>query len=108
MNILKSKTNNKSKNVSTNKKSTMSNNKMLMSFDEYYEKGWIHSVITTNLNYRIPELLTRPYYIEANMSKYLASIIDTLNHDISVDKVQSSSEKIMSLMNRVGKESGRT
>ena len=80
----------------------------LAKFDEYYEKGWIHSVITTNLNYRIPELLTRPYYIEANMSKYLASIIDTLNHDISVDKVQSSSEKIMSLMNRVGKESGRT
>ena len=48
-------------------------------FDAYYEKGWIDKVITTNLNYRIPELLTRPYYIEANMSKYLASIIDIIN-----------------------------
>ena len=53
-------------------------------FDEYYEKGWLDRVITTNLNYRIPELLERPYYVEANMSKYLASIIDIINHDVSV------------------------
>ena len=70
-------------------------------FDEYYEKGWIDKVITTNLNYRIPELLTKPYYVEANMSKYLASIIDIINHDVSVEKVRSSNEKIMSLMKRV-------
>ena len=44
-------------------------------FDAYYEKGWIDKVITTNLNYRIPELLTRPYYVEANMSKYLEMCI---------------------------------
>ena len=54
-------------------------------FDEYYEKGYIDRVITTNLNYRDPELLTKPYYIEANMSKYLASIIDIINHDVSVE-----------------------
>ncbi|MBR2766341.1 MAG: ribose-phosphate pyrophosphokinase [Blautia sp.] len=72
-------------------------------FDEYYEKGWITKVITTNLNYRIPELLTRPYYLEANMSRYLASIIDTINHDVSVDRVRSSNERIMSLLKRVGK-----
>ena len=59
------------------------------------------SVITTNLNYRIPELLSRPYYIEANMSKYLASIIDIINHDVSVEKVRSSNEKIMNLMQKV-------
>ena len=70
-------------------------------FDEYYEKGWLDRVITTNLNYRIPELLTKPYYIEANMSKYLASIIDIINHDVSVEKVRSSNEKIMSLMQKV-------
>ena len=70
-------------------------------FDEYYEKGWLDRVITTNLNYRIPELLDRPYYIEANMSKYLASIIDIINHDVSVEKVRSSNEKIMSLMEKV-------
>lgn len=70
-------------------------------FDEYYEKGWLDRVITTNLNYRIPELLERPYYVEANMSKYLASIIDIINHDVSVEKVRSSNEKIMSLMEKV-------
>ena len=52
-------------------------------FDAYYEKGWIDKVITTNLNYRIPELLTRPYYVEANMSKYLASIMDIINQTIN-------------------------
>ena len=70
-------------------------------FDEYYEKGWLDRVITTNLNYRIPELLERPYYVEANMIKYLASIIDIINHDVSVEKVRSSNEKIMSLMEKV-------
>ena len=69
-------------------------------FDEYYEKGWINKVVTTNLNYRVPELLTKPYYLEANMSKYLASIIDVLNHDVSVDTVRSGNQKIMNLLKK--------
>ena len=73
----------------------------LSKFDEYYEKGWIDKVITTNLNYRPPELLTRPYYLEANMSKYLASILDIINHDVSVEKVRSTNNKIMTLMDRI-------
>ncbi len=73
----------------------------LEKFDEYYKKGWLDKVITTNLNYRIPELLTRPYYVEANMSKYLASIIDIINHDVSVEKVRSSNEKIMLLKKKL-------
>ena len=73
-------------------------------FDEYYEKGWLDRVSTTNLNYRIPELLERPYYVEANMSKYLASIIDIINHDVSVEKVRSSNEKIMDLMKKVNEQ----
>lgn len=73
----------------------------LAKFDEYYEKGWIDRVITTNLNYRIPELLSRDYYVEANMSKYLASIINIINHDVSVEKVRSSNEKIMNLLTKV-------
>lgn len=68
-----------------------------------YEKGWIDKVITTNLNYRDPELLEKPYYIEANMSKYLASIMDIINHDLSVEKVRSSNDKIMELMEKVNK-----
>lgn len=73
----------------------------LEKFDEYYEKGWLDKVITTNLNYRTPELLTKPYYIEANMSKYLASIMDIINHDVSVEKVRSSNEKIINLIKQV-------
>ncbi len=73
----------------------------LSKFDEYYEKGWIDRVITTNLNYRDPELLTRPYYTEANMSKYLASIMDIINHDVSVEKVRSSNERIMNLKQKL-------
>ena len=70
-------------------------------FDEYYEKGWIDRVITTNLNYRPKELLTRPYYLEANMSKYLASILDIINHDVPIEKVRSNNEKIMTLTDRL-------
>ena len=73
----------------------------LAKFDEYYEKGWIDKVITTNLNYRPSDLMDKPYYVEANMSKYLASIIDIINHDVSVEKVRSSNDKIMDLMKKV-------
>ena len=73
----------------------------LSKFDEYYDNGYFDKVITTNLNYRTPELLTRPYYVEANMSKYLASIMDTINHDVSVEKVRSSNAKIMSLLKKM-------
>ena len=72
----------------------------LEKFDEYYEKEYIYRVITTNLSYRNPELLTKPYYLEADMSKYLASIMDILNHDLSVEKVRSTTEKINRLLNR--------
>ena len=72
----------------------------LKKFDEYYEKGYIHKVITTDLNYRTPELLERPYYEPAAMGKYLASIMDILNHDLSVEKVRSTTEKINQLLRR--------
>ena len=70
----------------------------LEKFDEYYEKGYIHKVITTDLNYHKPELLDRPYYEHAAMGKYLASIMDTLNHDVSVEKVRSTTSKITKLL----------
>ena len=67
-------------------------------FDEYYQKGYIAKVITTDLTYRTPELIARPWYEPAEMGKYLASIIDTLNHDVSVDKVRDTTEKINKLL----------
>lgn len=72
----------------------------LEKFDEFYEKGYIDKVITTDLNYRTPDLLSRPYYECAMMGKYLASIIDILNHDVSVEKVRSTTLKITQLLDR--------
>ena len=63
-------------------------------FDQAYADGVFDKVITTNLCYRPPELLTKPYYLEADMSKFLASIIDFLNHDLSIEPVSTPKEKI--------------
>ena len=80
----------------------------LDAFDKAYEKCYFDKVITTNLNYRIPELLEKPYYAEANMSKFLASIIDFMNHDISLANVHEPTEKIKEYLteynNRIGEE----
>ena len=67
-------------------------------FDEYYENGYIEKIITTNLTYRKPELLEKPYYVTADMTKYIARIIDTLNHDVSVEKVGDTTAKINLLL----------
>lgn len=69
-------------------------------FDEYYEKGYFHKLITTNLVYRSPDLLKRPYYETANMYKYLASIIDCLNHDQPTDRVMSTTHKITRMLEK--------
>ena len=67
-------------------------------FDEYYEKGYITKVVTTNLNYRDPELLTKPYYAEADMTSFLAMIIEQLNHDNTLSEMESPTNKINSLL----------
>ncbi|SEP96797.1 ribose-phosphate pyrophosphokinase [Lachnospiraceae bacterium RM5] len=56
-------------------------------FDKAYEDGIIDRVLTTNLTYQSPELFTKPYYINCDMSKYIALIIDTLNHDASISSL---------------------
>ena len=72
-------------------------------FDEFYEKEYIYKVITTNLNYRDPELLTKPYYVEADMTKFTASIMDSLNHDISIEPIISPTGKIQKLLRKIQK-----
>jgi len=59
----------------------------LEKFDDAYEKGIIDKVLTTNLTYQTPDLLEKPYYINCDMSKYIALIIDTLNHDASISEL---------------------
>lgn len=72
--------------------------------DEYYEKGAIDRILTTNLVYQSPELLAKPYYINVDMSKYIALIIDNLNHDASLSKLLTPSERINRLLERHKKE----
>ena len=72
----------------------------LEAFDKAYENCWFDRVITTNLTYQPPELYTRPYYTEADMSKFLASIIDFMNHDISMSHVMTPTEKINEILAR--------
>ena len=69
-------------------------------FDEAYKNGDISGVFTTNLVYQTPELLEREWYINCDMSKYIAYIIDTLNHDASISDLLDPSERIQKLMNK--------
>lgn len=69
-------------------------------FNEFYQKGFIDYVITTNLNYRSPELFECEWYLEADVSKYLAAIINSLNHDVSIGGALSSTAKIQKLVAR--------
>ncbi len=72
----------------------------LAGFDAAYEKGLIYRVLTTNLIYQTPELLEKPYYINCDMSKYIAYLIDTLNHDSSISDLLNPSDRIQALVNK--------
>lgn len=69
-------------------------------FDKAYADGAICRVLTTNLIYQTPELLDREWYIDCDMSKYIAYIIDTLNHDASISDLLNPVERIQSIIAR--------
>ena len=69
-------------------------------FDVAYEQGIIHGILTTNLIYQTPELLSKPYYINCDLSKYIALIIDTLNHDGSISSILSPNERIQNVVKK--------
>ena len=69
-------------------------------FDQAYENGLIDKVLTTNLIYQTPELLQREWYINCDMSKYIAYIIDTLNHDSSISDLLNPSERIQRIVTK--------
>ncbi len=66
----------------------------LKAFDNAYERCYFEKLVTTNLNYRPSELLDRPYYVEADMTKFLADIINMMNHDASMSNIHHNSDKI--------------
>lgn len=70
----------------------------LSEMDEAYEKGCFDSIYTTNLVYCPEELVTKPYYINVDLSKYIALIIDTLNHDTSVNNILDATKRIQELV----------
>ncbi len=69
-------------------------------FDKAYEEGLIYRVLTTNLIYQRPELLEKPYYINCDMSKYIAYIIDTLNHYSSISDLLNPNDRIHNIIER--------
>ena len=69
-------------------------------FDEAYENGIIDKIFTTNLVYRKPEILEKPWYVEVNMAKYVAYIIDTLNHDTTISNLLDPNARIAKLLEK--------
>jgi ribose-phosphate pyrophosphokinase len=72
----------------------------LESFDKAVEEGVIYKVVATNLTYQSPELLSRDYFISCDMSKYIALIIDTFNHDCSLSSLLEPSVRINRLLEK--------
>lgn len=70
----------------------------MAAFDEAYEKCYFDRIITTNMCYQLPELKDKPYYQEADMSKFIASIINFMNHDVSMSNIYTPTEKINSIL----------
>ncbi len=70
----------------------------LKSFDNAYENGYFDKVVTTNLNYLPPEIYQKPYFVEADMSKFTASIIDFMNHDVSLANTLATTEKMHAIL----------
>ncbi len=68
--------------------------------DKANEDGLIDQIFTTNLVYRTPELLARKWYTEVNMCKYVAYIVDTLNHDRTISQLLNQSKKIHTILDK--------
>lgn len=79
----------------------------LAKFDEAYENGIIDRILTTNLVYQTPELLTKPWYVNCDMSKYIALLIDTLNHDSSISELLNPVGRIQALVERYKANNGK-
>lgn len=72
-------------------------------FDQAVEKGIIEKVITTNLTYQTPELLERDWYVSADVGKYVALLIDTLNHNASISDLLNPTDRIKEYLAKYGK-----
>lgn len=76
----------------------------LEKFDQAYEEGLFYRMLTTNLVYQTEELLSKEYYINVDMSKYIALIIDTLNHDDTISELLNPAERIDKILRKYGQK----
>ncbi|MCI8489936.1 MAG: ribose-phosphate pyrophosphokinase [Lachnospiraceae bacterium] len=72
----------------------------LEKFDKAYNDGIIYRLLTTNLTCQDDELLSKPYYINCDMSKYIAYIIDNLNHDVSISELLDPYDRIQRILTK--------
>jgi len=70
----------------------------LEKFDKAVAEGKLTYVVGTNLTYRMPELLTRDWYVDVDVSKYAAYFVVALNHDMSVSSIIDPLKKIENLL----------
>jgi len=70
----------------------------LDAFDKAYEQGYFDKVVTTDLAYLPPQIHHKPYFVEADMSKFTASLIDFMNHDLSLSNTLETTEKIQEIL----------
>ena len=74
----------------------------LAKFDQAVADGTLDYVVGTNLTYRLPELLTRDWYVDVDVSKYAAYFVVALNHDMSVSSIIDPIKKIEALLAKRG------
>ena len=72
----------------------------LEKFDEAYANGTLDAVFGTNLTYRMPALLERPWFHEVDVSKYVAYFVAAINHDVSITTVINPHDKIQALLEK--------
>ena len=72
----------------------------IQEFQKCYEQGIIDKIFATNLTYRRPELKDAPWFVEVDMSKYIAKLIDALNYDESLGGIVNPAQRILNLMQR--------
>ena len=72
----------------------------LAKFDAAYDQGIIDHILTTNLVYQRPELLSRPYYVNVDLSKYIALLIDNLNHNVSIHGLLNPTDRINRILEK--------
>ena len=76
-------------------------------FDKAYADGLITKVFTTNVIYQTPELLSKEWYVNSDLSKYIALLIDTLNHDVTISDLLNPTERIQAVLARYNENGGK-